>query len=149
MSQGLLPGYLFAVGASICYALAQVMSRFVVQEMAHPLMISVYSFFFGTVFLLLFLLPRLPREMASNNSRRGLLLFTAMGVTGGLAVTALFTALRHSPVAVVSSVSGANPLFALLLTYLFLRHLEQVSLRIVLGAILVVAGVVLVTLSQI
>jgi drug/metabolite transporter (DMT)-like permease len=117
--------------------------------MAPPLVLSVYSFLFGTIFLFLFLLPRLSREVSGNNSRRGLLFFAAMGVVGGLAVTAMYAALRYSPVAVVSSVSAANPLFALLLTYLFLRHLERVSPRILLGAMLVVAGVALVTLSQI
>ncbi len=148
MSQGLLPAYLFAAGASICYAVAQVMSRLVVQEMAPPLVMSVYSFLFGTIFLFVFLLPRLSRELKRHNSRRGLLFFAAMGVVGGLAVTAVHTALMYSPVAVVSSVSAANPLFALLLTYLFLRHLERVSLRTLLDAMLVVARVVLVTLSQ-
>ena len=45
-------------------------------------------------------------------------------------------------------VSGTFPLWAILMTHLFLQRLEQVTLRTVLGAVLVVAGVGLIAVGQ-
>lgn len=148
MKSSLLAGYLFAAGASLAYAVGQVTTRMVVREIAPPLVIATFSILFGTFFLLLFFFPRLPQEAKGDNRRRGLLFFAAAGAVGGLAVTAMYTALRYSQVAVVSSLSAAHPLFALFFTHFFLQHLERVTPRIVAGTLLVVGGVVLVTLSQ-
>lgn len=144
----LAAGYLFAAGAAISYAVAQVASRKIVLEIAPPLVLSFYSFLFSAFFLLLYFLPRLRRDLRLPNRPRGLLFFAANGISGALGVTALYFALQHSPVAVVSSVSSSNPLIAVFFSYLFLSHLEKVTPRILLGTLLVVVGVVLVTLSQ-
>ena len=46
---------------------------------------------------------------------------------------------------VVIPISSTGPLFSLILTALFLRDVERVTLRIVLSASMIVAGVVLLT----
>ena len=49
----------------------------------------------------------------------------------------------------MSPVTAINPLFAIGLSYFFLKHMERITWRILLGALLVVGGVVLITLSQV
>lgn len=149
MRAPLLQGYLFAAGASLCYAITTVIARTVVQEVASPLVTSAYTLVFGLLFLFLFLSPHLSQEAKEGNSLKGYLFLGGSGVAAGVGVTAMYFGLQAAPVVVVSPLSSAHPLVALLLTYLFLQHLERVSLRIALGAALVVMGVALVAWSQV
>ena len=50
-------------------------------------------------------------------------------------------------VVVVSPVLATNPLFTLILAAIFLRDIEQITPRIIVGALLVVAGVVVLSLA--
>ncbi len=45
----------------------------------------------------------------------------------------------------VSAIIGANPLFGLLLSALFLRDVERITPRIMAGCIVIVAGVMVIT----
>lgn len=72
--------------------------------------------------------------------RRAYLWFVATGGLTSLALLALFAALERERVAIVDSIAAATPLFAVLFTVLFLRELEIVNLRVVVGATLVVSG---------
>lgn len=76
--------------------------------------------------------------------RRAYLWFTCTGLTTALALLALFGALERERVAIVDSIAATAPLFALLLTVVFLRELEVVTLRVLLGVGLVVGGGVLI-----
>jgi len=58
----------------------------------------------------------------------------------------IYYALDLSPVVVVIPLSSTGPLFALTLASIFLRDSEKVTARIVTGAGLIVAGVVVITL---
>lgn len=66
--------------------------------------------------------------------------FLATGALTSLALLALFAALERERVAIVDSIAAATPLFAVILTVLFLRELEIVNMRVVIGAVLVVGG---------
>jgi uncharacterized membrane protein len=57
----------------------------------------------------------------------------------------LIVALSLGQVSVVTPLAGTAPLFVLLLTYWFLRDLEALTLRLLVGTLLIVAGVVLLT----
>lgn len=148
MRSPLLLGYLFALGASLCYAVATVIARSVLQGAVSPLATSVYTLIFGLLFLALFLSPGLGREGRGAHRPRGYLFFGASGVAAGVGVTAMYFGLKAAPVVVVSPVTSVHPLFALLFAHLFLQHLERVTLRVAIGAFLVVLGVVLVGWSQ-
>ena len=47
----------------------------------------------------------------------------------------------------VAPVAGAHPLVAIVLTHIFLQRLERVTVRTVLGALLVLGGIVLIALG--
>ena len=71
--------------------------------------------------------------------------FIAAGVAENTGVCLLIVALSLGQVSVVTPLSGTSPLFVLLLTVLFLRDIEALSARIMLGTLLIVAGVILLT----
>jgi drug/metabolite transporter, DME family len=56
-------------------------------------------------------------------------------------------ALGLGEVSVVAPLAGTAPLFVLPFTFLFLKGVEQLTGRIVIGAILIVLGVVLLTIK--
>jgi len=73
--------------------------------------------------------------------RRGILWFMAVGICNGLGVLAMYAALNGGRVSVVSPLVATYPLFTLALSALVLRE-EKFAPRVLLGAALTVAGVV-------
>jgi len=60
----------------------------------------------------------------------------------------VFYALSHGRVVIVEPLVSFNPVITLLLTSVFLRDLEVLNLRMITGALLTVAGTVLVVLAK-
>jgi drug/metabolite transporter, DME family len=77
--------------------------------------------------------------------RRNLGYFIAAGVAENAGVFLSLIALNLGSVSVVVPLSGVGPLFVLPLSFFFLKGVERLTLRVVLGTILVVLGVYLVT----
>lgn len=76
-------------------------------------------------------------------NRRSLLYFVAGGIAENAGVLLLLVALGLGEVSVVIPLSGTTPLFVLVLAYIFPSGVERLSWRLILGAVLVVAGVFL------
>jgi len=55
-------------------------------------------------------------------------------------------ALNSSYLVKIQPISGSNPLFALVFSYIFLRHVERVNRPTILATLLIVSGIALVTL---
>jgi drug/metabolite transporter (DMT)-like permease len=64
------------------------------------------------------------------------------------AMLSVFYALSHGKVVIVDPLVSSNPVITLLLTSIFLRDVEVLSLRVILGAVLTVAGTVLVVMAK-
>ena len=64
------------------------------------------------------------------------------------ATLSVFYALSHGKVVIVEPLVSFNPVITLLLTSVFLRDLEVLNLRMITGALLTVAGTVLVVLAK-
>ena len=79
-------------------------------------------------------------------NRRCFWWFLAAGVTVSLSMACIYYALDRGKVSVVIPVSSTGPLFSLILTAIFLRDVERVTLRIVTSAAMIVSGVLLITL---
>jgi uncharacterized membrane protein len=71
--------------------------------------------------------------------------FIAAGVAENVGVFLALLALKFGTVSVVAPLSGVSPIFVLLLSPVFLRGIEVLAPRVVLGTALVVAGVYLIT----
>jgi drug/metabolite transporter (DMT)-like permease len=73
---------------------------------------------------------------------RGALWFAAVGLCNGLSVLAMYAALEHGPVAVISPLIAGYPLVTLLLSRAFLGK-EAVRPQLIAGVTSAVCGVVL------
>ena len=76
---------------------------------------------------------------------RSLGYFIAAGIAENAAVFLNVVALGLGTVSVVAPLYGSSPIFVLLLSLLFLRGIERLSARIVIGTVLIVLGVYLIT----
>lgn len=76
---------------------------------------------------------------------RSLAHFVVAGLTDNLGVFLTLAALQGGAVSVVAPLAGVSPIFMLLLSWLFLRGIERLTARVVVGTLLVVLGVYLVT----
>lgn len=77
-------------------------------------------------------------------NRPGVLWFMGAGTLNGAAIFCLYTALDKGPLVVVAPIIATFPLFTVLYTVLFFPG-ERITARIVAGALLVVAGVALIS----
>jgi drug/metabolite transporter, DME family len=75
----------------------------------------------------------------------GVLYFVGAGIAENASVFLVLVALSLGGVSVVTPLAGTAPLFVLPMTVFFLRGVEKLTGRIVLGAILIVLGVFLLT----
>ena len=76
---------------------------------------------------------------------RSLAYFAAAGLAENAAVFLTVVALGLGTVSVVTPLTATMPIFVLFLTFAFLRGVERLTTRIVLGTILIVLGVYLIT----
>ncbi len=76
---------------------------------------------------------------------RTLVYLISAGVAENLGVFLTIVALGHGAVSVVTPLTAAAPLFVLFFTPLFLKGVEVLTTRVVVGTVLIVAGVCLIT----
>ena len=74
-------------------------------------------------------------------------LFTA-ALFNTAATLSVFYALSHGKVVIVEPLVSSNPVLTLLFTAIFLRDLEAINLRVIIGALLTVTGTILVVLAK-
>ena len=70
------------------------------------------------------------------------------GVAATWGVIFWFLAIDSASVVLVAPLSGSYPLWSILLAHLFLRRIERVTWRTVLGALMLVAGVALIAVGE-
>ena len=87
------------------------------------------------------------KEAFKLTRRSAAWLFPA-GVFNTAAMLSVFFALSHGKVVIVEPLVSSNPVTTLLLTSIFLRDVESLTLRVILGAALTVTGTILVVLVR-
>lgn len=85
------------------------------------------------------------RSAQLKMNRQSFSFFFCAAVVATLAQVANFIALGRGHMSVIIPLLNTTPLFTVLLSAIFLRNLETVNARIVSGAVLMVAGVILIT----
>lgn len=141
--RAMLAGVGFSLGAAVAYGSSQVLTRQLVGDLASPLVGSFIALTFGTLgFALLSL-----RSLGGRGEHfwRGAAFFAGAGIFSATGVLLLFVALSRGPVVVISPVVATNPLFTLVMAAVLLRGVERITLSVVVGAVLVVAGVIVLT----
>jgi drug/metabolite transporter (DMT)-like permease len=137
-------GVAYALAASIAYAVAQVLTRQLVDDDVSPLVGSTLSLFWGTIGFFAISFRALGEQ--KPNLGRGSLYFGAAGIFAAIGVAGLFEALGRGSVVVVSPIVSTSPLFTLVFAALLLRGIEQLTPRVIGGAVLVVVGVIVLSL---
>ncbi len=132
--------------ASILAGFSQVLRKFGLAAVPHPFLAAAVtaSSSLGVSLLTLWITGRKREPLRLN--RDCLKFFLPAGVTISLSMVAIYYALDLGKVTVVIPISSTGPLFALTLSAIFLRDMEQVTLKIVLAACLIISGVLLITL---
>ncbi len=133
-----------AVAGSTCIGVAAPITRFGLLQSNTPLSglaVSLTAAFFTILFAIL--LTRkwntIPRTFEKI---RWFILASLLSTTGFLF---LFLALTDAPVSIVQPLSSTQPLFALFISWIFLKKEEHITKEIVIGTIAVVAGAVFLT----
>ena len=140
-------GYIFGLAAGICYGAWSVIAKTaIVSYDIPPIMLAGTAFFFGTLMFAPVLAIGIPR--AFNASKRALAMFALAGMCAGVAIMSFSVSLEQGDVTVVTPIVSISPLITLVLVRVFLERLDRVSLRLVLGALLVVGGTVLVVVGD-
>ena len=135
----LVTGVAFALGAAASYGSAQVLTRQGIGNLAPPLVGTLISLCWGTLGFALLSARNLGSR--GDHFRRGALFFATGGVFSATGVLLMFYALGMGQVVVIAPVLATNPLFTLLFAAIFLRGVERITPRVILGALLVVSGV--------
>lgn len=87
------------------------------------------------------------RDDVFSAPRRTYAYFAGSGTITAVALLSLFAALEIGRVVVVDPLAATAPLFTALFAAVLLRDLERVTAQLILGAVLVVAGVVLIVVD--
>ena len=87
-------------------------------------------------------------KKAFKLTRRSAAWLFPAGVFNTAAMLSVFFALSHGKVVIVEPLVSSNPVTTLLLTSIFLRDVESLTLRVIIGAALTVTGTILVVLVK-
>jgi drug/metabolite transporter (DMT)-like permease len=134
-------GYVLAFVATILFSSRDNLVRWLAGGTAVPPAVAAAATLAGgMLFILVVLGPRVRERL----SLRPMLPFLAVGIPFGLSYVSLFEAYYRGRVTVVSPIVATESLWGVALSILLLRHTELVGRRVLIGAVLIVAGGVLI-----
>jgi drug/metabolite transporter, DME family len=134
----------FPISAALISAISQSLRKQGLKILPDPFVaVAIVT----TVSLILFLVFVLTtgRSHLLRMERQGFLIFLAAALVATAAQVLNFVALGRGELSVIIPLLNTTPLFTVLLSVVFLRKVETVNRRIVLGALLMFAGVVTIT----
>jgi uncharacterized membrane protein len=132
--------------ASFLAGSSQILRKYGLGAMPHPVLAAAVTATSSMVVVSLTLWVSSRRKKILALDRRCFPFYLAAGLAISLGMVAIYYALDLGKVVVVIPISSTGPLFTLMLTALFLKGVERVTLKIVMGALLIISGVVLLTL---
>lgn len=127
------------IAASLIRGIAQPATKLGLANWPNPFAAVVFGFTASSVVVIAVALTR-HRGWPSGFSRPGILWFSCVGLSNGMAVLCLYGALARGSVALVAPLTATYPLVTLALTVLLLRS-ERITATIVAGVSATVTGV--------
>jgi uncharacterized membrane protein len=133
----------FPLTAATCFGIVQVIRKIALGEIG-PIAGTAINL---TTALIAFSALMIGRGHRGIYACRGwtLVYLIAAGVAENLGVFLTIVALSYGAVSVVTPLTAAAPIFVLLFTPFFLKGVEILTTRVVVGTVLIVAGVTLIT----
>ena len=137
----LLEGYLFATLAAVMYGTSPILIRAALMDAARTAAIGTFVAYFGASAVLMATLV-LPgrRQLIGAINLRYMRLFGGAGLFVFLAQLLRFSALSVADVSVVNPLQRMANVFTVILTWMFNRSLETITLRVVIGVLVSFAG---------
>ena len=135
---------LFPLGAALVSAISQSLRKQGLNILPDPFVAAV-TVTSVTLTLLVTFLVVTKRAKQLHLGRDSFLFFFCAALIALSAQIANFIALSRAEVSVIIPLLNTTPLFAVLFSSFFLRSMETITPQILLGAILMVAGVVIIT----
>jgi drug/metabolite transporter (DMT)-like permease len=136
--------YLIPLAAALLAGIVHPMRRYALSLSNEPLF---FAALVGVVSLVCFVLYLPFTRNALVWHRRAIGPFLAAGLFETLGIVLVIHALAAGSVVVVSPLVGISPLWALLGAVIFLRDLERINARTVLGTVCVVVGTAAISLD--
>jgi drug/metabolite transporter (DMT)-like permease len=133
----------YPIAASALAGASQVVRKFGLAAVPHPFLAAAVTASSSLVVSVLTLWYVEKTEETWKMNRQCVWWFLAAGITISFGMICIYYALDLGTVSVVIPISSTGPLFSLILTALFLRGVERVTLRIVASAAMIVGGVIL------
>ena len=140
---------LFPLTAAFLFAARDNMVRFGLLKIYSPLVGATIAATtsFITMSLLYFLFEE--KKALQESARKGFLLFAVAGFMNFLSYAFAYTALSMERVSLISPLINGSSLFVLPLSVLFLKGVEQLTLRTIAAVLLVILGVFLISWEKI
>jgi drug/metabolite transporter (DMT)-like permease len=135
---------LFPVSAALISAISQSLRKQALKIIPDPF-IAVAVVTTVSLILLLGFIVTTRRTAQLKMTRDGLRFFVCAALIATTAQVANFVALGRGQLSAIIPLLNTTPLFTVLFSALFLRAVETINARIVLGAVLMVAGVICIT----
>jgi drug/metabolite transporter (DMT)-like permease len=136
---------IFPVSAALVSAVSQSLRKQALKIIPDPFVAVAMVTTVSLILLIGFLLFT-RRTGQLRMQRRGFVFFLCAAFVAVSAQVANFIALGRGELSVIIPLLNTTPLFTVLFSALFLRDIETVNLRIVLGALTMVGGVLLITI---
>lgn len=138
-------GYALAGAGCFAYGASLILAKQVVED-TPPLLGAALGMSFGMLVLGIISAPDLRRDAGVR--RRAWVWAALGGLAAGGGITLMFQAVANAPVVVVAPILAMNPLTAILFSQVFIRGMERLTWRVLIGAVLVVIGVIIISLGQ-
>ncbi|MDP2604470.1 MAG: DMT family transporter [Deltaproteobacteria bacterium] len=138
---------LLPVGAACLTGMNHPLRRYAFSLSNEPLF---FSAFMGIVSLAGFLIYRTvsPRKQRLEWNRGALAAFFCTGIFETLSILFIMTSLSFGRVVVVAPIAASYPVWALIGAKIFLRNVEKITLKTILGILSVVAGTAAIHLGK-
>jgi uncharacterized membrane protein len=138
---------IFPIVGAIAFAASSILRKAGLGFVNIPLLAAAVTALSAATFSFVLLQVRGGKEAFKLTRRSAAWLFPA-AFFNTAAMLSVFYALSHGKVVIVEPLISSNPVLTLLLTAIFLRDLEALNLRLILGALLTVTGTILVVLVR-
>lgn len=135
---------LLPVTAALISAISQALRKQALQIVPDPVVAVAMVTTVSLILLLIFAFGT-HRAEQFRMPRQSFAYFLCAALVATAAQVLNFIALSRGQLAVIIPLLNTTPLFSVLFSVIFLRHVETVNARVILGAALMVGGVVLIT----
>ena len=141
--------YLFyPITASAFYGVSIFLRKLGLNQLDSPILGATFTSGMSWCLLTLFLITSGNTKRLLQVKKKSFIYFLTGGVVTCVAWLSFFHALSIGKVVIVAPIASSYSLFTLFLSYLLLRHVERISLKIWVATILIVGGVILLSFAK-